>query len=168
MLGILYAVHLQDYEAAAEYLEHAVRVDPSDGQANYHYGWLLAFKLNREYERARRHIARAVQNAPQDAQIQKTYADLFWEKMNDYPRARREYQKCLEQFSTQYTPQILAMIHCGYAGTLMIAGENTLAESHFRQALSLDPENEDISVMYAGCLQKNGKDLDKAEEYLFC
>ena len=159
MLFSDYLAAKDDMKGAAEQMDYAVNLDPTDAQA---WNRLLVLNIISEnYEAAIAAGARAIELNPNDIELYGYIAPAYY-NIKQYDKAIEVYKKALAAVDSTDTEH-RSMFLGGMGDAKFSMGDTIGAFALYDQAIEIDPNNVSILNNYAYFLTLCNRDLDKAE-----
>lgn len=159
MLFSDYLAAKDDMKGAAEQMDYAVNLDPTDAQA-----WNRLLVLNIISENYGAAIAagdRAIELNPNDIELYGYIAPAYY-NIKQYDKAIEVYKKALAAVDSTDTEH-RSMFLGGMGDAKFSMGDTIGAFALYDQAIEIDPNNVSILNNYAYFLTLCNRDLDKAE-----
>lgn len=159
MLFSDYLAAKDDMKGAAEQMDYAVNLDPTDAQA-----WNRLLVLNIISENYEATIAagdRAIELNPNDIELYGYIAPAYY-NIKQYDKAIEVYKKALAAVDSTDTEH-RSMFLGGMGDAKFSMGDTIGAFALYDQAIEIDPNNVSILNNYAYFLTLCNRDLDKAE-----
>lgn len=159
MLFSDYLAAKDDMKGAAEQMDYAVNLDPTDAQA-----WNRLLVLNIISENYKAAIAagdRAIELNPNDIELYGYIAPAYY-NIKQYDKAIEVYKKALAAVDSTDTEH-RSMFLGGMGDAKFSMGDTIGAFALYDQAIEIDPNNVSILNNYAYFLTLCNRDLDKAE-----
>lgn len=159
MLFSDYLAAKDDMKGAAEQMDYAVNLDPTDAQA-----WNRLLVLNIISENNEAAIAagdRAIELNPNDIELYGYIAPAYY-NIKQYDKAIEVYKKALAAVDSTDTEH-RSMFLGGMGDAKFSMGDTIGAFALYDQAIEIDPNNVSILNNYAYFLTLCNRDLDKAE-----
>ena len=159
MLFSDYLAAKDDMKGAAEQMDYAVNLDPTDAQA-----WNRLLVLNIVSENYKAAIAagdRAIELNPNDIELYGYIAPAYY-NIKQYDKAIEVYKKALAAVDSTDTEH-RSMFLGGMGDAKFSMGDTIGAFALYDQAIEIDPNNVSILNNYAYFLTLCNRDLDKAE-----
>lgn len=159
MLFSDYLAAKDDMKGAAEQMDYAVNLDPTDAQA---WNRLLVLNIISEnYEAAIAAGDRAIELNPNDIELYGYIAPAYY-NIKQYDKAIEVYKKALAAVDSTDTEH--RSMFLGGMGDAKFSMADTIgAFALYDQAIEIDPNNVSILNNYAYFLTLCNRDLDKAE-----
>lgn len=159
MLFSDYLAAKDDTKGAAEQMDYAVNLDPTDAQA---WNRLLVLNIISEnYEAAIAAGDRAIELNPNDIELYGYIAPAYY-NIKQYDKAIEVYKKALAAVDSTDTEH-RSMFLGGMGDAKFSMGDTIGAFALYDQAIEIDPNNVSILNNYAYFLTLCNRDLDKAE-----
>lgn len=159
MLFSDYLAAKDDMKGAAEQMDYAVNLDPTDAQA---WNRLLVLNIISEnYEAAIAAGDRAIELNPNNIELYGYIAPAYY-NIKQYDKAIEVYKKALAAVDSTDTEH-RSMFLGGMGDAKFSMGDNIGAFALYDQAIEIDPNNVSILNNYAYFLTLCNLDLDKAE-----
>ena len=159
MLFSDYLAAKDDMKGAAEQMDYAVNLDPTDAQA---WNRLLVLNIISEnYEAAIAAGDRAIELNPTDIELYGYIAPAYY-NIKQYDKAIEVYKKALAAVDSTDTEH-RSMFLGGMGDAKFSMGDTIGAFALYDQAIEIDPNNVSILNNYAYFLTLCNRDLDKAE-----
>ena len=159
MLFSDYLAAKDDMKGAAEQMDYAVNLDPTDAQA---WNRLLVLNIISEnYEAAIAAGDRAIELNPNDIELYGYIAPAYY-NIKQYDKAIDVYKKALAAVDSTDTEH-RSMFLGGMGDAKFSMGDTIGAFALYNQAIEIDPNNVSILNNYAYFLTLCNRDLDKAE-----
>lgn len=159
MLFSDYLAAKDDMKGAAEQMDYAVNLDPTDAQA---WNRLLVLNIISEnYEAAIAAGDRAIELNPNDIELYGYIAPAYY-NIKQYGKAIEVYKKALAAVDSTDTEH-RSMFLGGMGDAKFSMGDTIGAFALYDQAIEIDPNNVSILNNYAYFLTLCNRDLDKAE-----
>lgn len=159
MLFSDYLAAKDDMKGAAEQMDYAVNLDPTDAQA---WNRLLVLNIISEnYEAAIAAGDRAIELNPNDIELYGYIAPAYY-NIKQYDKAIEVYKKALAAVDSTDTEH-RSMFLGGMGDAKFSMGDTIGAFALYDQAIEIDPNNVSILNNYAYFLTLCNRDLDKAE-----
>ena len=159
MLFSDYLAAKDDMKGAAEQMDYAVNLDPTDAQA---WDRLLVLNIISEnYEAAIAAGDRAIELNPNDIELYGYIAPAYY-NIKQYDKAIEVYKKALAAVDSTDTEH-RSMFLGGMGDAKFSMGDTIGAFALYDQAIEIDPNNVSILNNYAYFLTLCNRDLDKAE-----
>lgn len=159
MLFSDYLAAKDDMKGAAEQMDYAVNLDPTDAQA---WNRLLVLNIISEnYEAAIAAGDRAIELNPNNIELYGYIAPAYY-NIKQYDKAIEVYKKALAAVDSTDTEH-RSMFLGGMGDAKFSMGDTTGAFALYDQAIEIDPNNVSILNNYAYFLTLCNRDLDKAE-----
>lgn len=159
MLFSDYLAAKDDMKGAAEQMDYAVNLDPTDAQA---WNRLLVLNIISEnYEAAIAAGDRAIELNPNDIELYGYIAPAYY-NIKQYDKAIEVYKKALAAVDSTDTEH-RSMFLGGMGDAKFSKGDTIGAFALYDQAIEIDPNNVSILNNYAYFLTLCNRDLDKAE-----
>lgn len=159
MLFSDYLAAKDDMKGAAEQMDYAVNLDPTDAQA---WNRLLVLNIISEnYEAAIAAGDRAIELNPNDIELYGYIAPAYY-NIKQYDKAIEVYKKALAAVDSTDTEH-RSMFLGGMGDAKFSMGDTIGAFALYDQAIEIDPNNVNILNNYAYFLTLCNRDLDKAE-----
>ena len=159
MLFSDYLATKDDMKGAAEQMDYAVNLDPTDAQA---WNRLLVLNIISEnYEAAIAAGDRAIELNPNDIELYGYIAPAYY-NIKQYDKAIEVYKKALAAVDSTDTEH-RSMFLGGMGDAKFSMGDTIGAFALYDQAIEIDPNNVSILNNYAYFLTLCNRDLDKAE-----
>ena len=159
MLFSDYLAAKDDMKGAAEQMDYAVNLDPTDAQA---WNRLLVLNIISEnYEAAIAAGDRAIELNPNDIELYGYIAPAYY-NIKQYDKAIAVYKKALAAVDSTDTEH-RSMFLGGMGDAKFSMGDTIGAFALYDQAIEIDPNNVSILNNYAYFLTLCNRDLDKAE-----
>ena len=159
MLFSDYLAAKDDMKGAAEQMDYAVNLDPTDAQA---WNRLLVLNIISEnYEAAIAAGDRAIELNPNDIELYGYIAPAYY-NIKQYDKAIEVYKKALAAVDSTDTEH-RSMFLGGMGDAKFSMGDTIGAFALYDQAIEIDPNNVSILNNYAYFLMLCNRDLDKAE-----
>ena len=159
MLFSDYLAAKDDMKGAAEQMDYAVNLDPTDAQA---WNRLLVLNIISEnYEAAIAAGDRAIELNPNDIELYGYIAPAYY-NIKQYDKAIEVYKKALAAVDSTDTKH-RSMFLGGMGDAKFSMGDTIGAFALYDQAIEIDPNNVSILNNYAYFLTLCNRDLDKAE-----
>lgn len=159
MLFSDYLAAKDDMKGAAEQMDYAVNLDPTDAQA---WNRLLVLNIISEnYEAAIAAGDRAIELNPNDIELYGYIAPAYY-NIKQYGKAIEVYKKALVAVDSTDTEH-RSMFLGGMGDAKFSMGDTIGAFALYDQAIEIDPNNVSILNNYAYFLTLCNRDLDKAE-----
>lgn len=159
MLFSDYLAAKDDMKGAAEQMDYAVNLDPTDAQA---WNRLLVLNIISEnYETAIAAGDRAIELNPNDIELYGYIAPAYY-NIKQYDKAIEVYKKALAAVDSTDTEH-RSMFLGGMGDAKFSMGDTIGAFALYDQAIEIDPNNVSILNNYAYFLTLCDRDLDKAE-----
>ena len=159
MLFSDYLAAKDDMKGAAEQMDYAVNLDPTDAQA---WNRLLVLNIISEnYEAAIAAGDRAIELNPNDIELYGYIAPAYY-NIKQYDKAIEVYEKALAAVDSTDTEH-RSMFLGGMGDAKFSMGDTIGAFALYDQAIEIDPNNVSILNNYAYFLTLCNRDLDKAE-----
>lgn len=159
MLFSDYLAAKDDMKGAAEQMDYAVNLDPTDAQA---WNRLLVLNIISEnYEAAIATGDRAIELNPNDIELYGYIAPAYY-NIKQYDKAIEVYKKALAAVDSTDTEH-RSMFLGGMGDAKFSMGDTIGAFALYDQAIEIDPNNVSILNNYAYFLTLCNRDLDKAE-----
>lgn len=159
MLFSDYLAAKDDMKGAAEQMDYAVNLDPTDAQA---WNRLLVLNIISEnYEAAIAAGDRAIELNPNDIELYGYIAPAYY-NIKQYDKAIEVYKKALTAVDSTDTEH-RSMFLGGMGDAKFSMGDTIGAFALYDQAIEIDPNNVSILNNYAYFLTLCNRDLDKAE-----
>ena len=159
MLFSDYLAAKDDMKGAAEQMDYAVNLDPTDAQA---WNSLLVLNIISEnYEAAIAAGDRAIELNPNDIELYGYIAPAYY-NIKQYDKAIEVYKKALAAVDSTDTEH-RSMFLGGMGDAKFSMGDTIGAFALYDQAIEIDPNNVSILNNYAYFLTLCNRDLDKAE-----
>ena len=159
MLFSDYLAAKDDMKGAAEQMDYAVNLDPTDAQA---WNRLLVLNIISEnYEAAIADGDRAIELNPNDIELYGYIAPAYY-NIKQYDKAIEVYKKALAAVDSTDTEH-RSMFLGGMGDAKFSMGDTIGAFALYDQAIEIDPNNVSILNNYAYFLTLCNRDLDKAE-----
>lgn len=159
MLFSDYLAAKDDMKGAAEQMDYAVNLDPTDTQA---WNRLLVLNIISEnYEAAIAAGDRAIELNPNDIELYGYIAPAYY-NIKQYDKAIEVYKKALAAVDSTDTEH-RSMFLGGMGDAKFSMGDTIGAFALYDQAIEIDPNNVSILNNYAYFLTLCNRDLDKAE-----
>lgn len=159
MLFSDYLTAKDDMKGAAEQMDYAVNLDPTDAQA---WNRLLVLNIISEnYEAAIAAGDRAIELNPNDIELYGYIAPAYY-NIKQYDKAIEVYKKALAAVDSTDTEH-RSMFLGGMGDAKFSMGDTIGAFALYDQAIEIDPNNVSILNNYAYFLTLCNRDLDKAE-----
>ncbi len=159
MLFSDYLAAKDDMKGAAEQMDYAVNLDPTDAQA---WNRLLVLNIISEnYEAAIAAGDRAIELNPNNIELYGYIAPAYY-NIKQYDKAIEVYKKALAAVDSTDTEHH-SMFLGGMGDAKFSMGDTIGAFSLYDQAIEIDPNNVSILNNYAYFLTLCNRDLDKAE-----
>ena len=159
MLFSDYLAAKDDMKGAAEQMDYAVNLDPTDAQA---WNRLLVLNIISEnYEAAIAAGDRAIELNPNDIELYGYIAPAYY-NIKQYDKAIEVYKKALAAVDSTDTEH-RSMFLGGMGDAKFSMGDTIGAFALYDQAIEIDPNNVSILNNYAYFLTLCDRDLDKAE-----
>mgnify|MGYP004647989371 FL=1 len=159
MLFSDYLAAKDDMKGAAEQMDYAVNLDPTDAQA-----WNRLLVLNIISENYKAAIAagdRAIELNPNDIELYGYIAPAYY-NIKQYDKAIEVYKKALAAVDSTDTEH-RSMFLGGMGDAKFSMGDTIGAFALYDKAIEIDPNNVSILNNYAYFLTLCNRDLDKAE-----
>lgn len=159
MLFSDYLAAKDDMKGAAEQMDYAVNLDPTDAQA---WNRLLVLNIISEnYEAAIAAGDRAIELNPNNIELYGYIAPAYY-NIKQYDKAIEVYKKALAAVDSTDTDH-RSMFLGGMGDAKFSMGDTIGAFALYDQAIEIDPNNVSILNNYAYFLTLCNRDLDKAE-----
>lgn len=159
MLFSDYLAAKDDMKGAAEQMDYAVNLDPTDAQA---WNRLLVLNIISEnYEAAIAAGDRAIELNPNDIELYGYIAPAYY-NIKQYDKAIEVYKKALAAVDSTDTEH-RSMFLGGMGDAKFSMGDTIGAFALYDQAIEIDPNNVSILNNYAYFLTLCNRNLDKAE-----
>lgn len=159
MLFSDYLAAKDDMKGAAEQMDYAVNLDPTDAQA---WNRLLVLNIISEnYEAAIAAGDRAIELNPNNIELYGYIAPAYY-NIKQYDKAIEVYKKALAAVDSTDTEHC-SMFLGGMGDAKFSMGDTIGAFALYDQAIEIDPNNVSILNNYAYFLTLCNRDLDKAE-----
>lgn len=159
MLFSDYLAAKDDMKGAAEQMDYAVNLDPTDAQA---WNRLLVLNIISEnYEAAIAAGDRAIELNPNDIELYGYIAPAYY-NIKQYDKSIEVYKKALAAVDSTDTEH-RSMFLGGMGDAKFSMGDTIGAFALYDQAIEFDPNNVSILNNYAYFLTLCNRDLDKAE-----
>lgn len=159
MLFSDYLAAKDDMKGAAEQMDYAVNLDPTDAQV---WNRLLVLNIISEnYEAAIAAGDRAIELNPNDIELYGYIAPAYY-NIKQYDKAIEVYKKALAAVDSTDTEH-RSMFLGGMGDAKFSMGDTIGAFALYDQAIEFDPNNVSILNNYAYFLTLCNRDLDKAE-----
>ncbi len=159
MLFSDYLAAKDDMRGAAEQMDYAVNLDPTDAQA---WNRLLVLNIISEnYEAAIAAGDRAIELNPNNIELYGYIAPAYY-NIKQYDKAIEVYKKALAAVDSTDTEH-RSMFLGGMGDAKFSMGDTIGAFALYDQAIEIDPNNVSILNNYAYFLTLCNRDLDKAE-----
>ncbi len=159
MLFSDYLAAKDDMKGAAEQMDYAVNLDPTDAQA---WNRLLVLNIISEnYEAAIATGDRAIELNPNNIELYGYIAPAYY-NIKQYDKAIEVYKKALAAVDSTDTEH-RSMFLGGMGDAKFSMGDTIGAFALYDQAIEIDPNNVSILNNYAYFLTLCNRDLDKAE-----
>lgn len=159
MLFSDYLAAKDDMKGAAEQMDYAVNLDPTDAQA---WNRLLVLNIISEnYEAAIAAGDRAIELNPNNIELYGYIAPAYY-NIKQYDKAIEVYKKALAAVDSTDTEH-RSMFLGGMGDAKFSIGDTIGAFALYDQAIEIDPNNVSILNNYAYFLTLCNRDLDKAE-----
>ena len=159
MLFSDYLAAKDDMKGAAEQMDYAVNLDPTDAQA---WNRLLVLNIISEnYEAAIAAGDRSIELNPNDIELYGYIAPAYY-NIKQYDKAIEVYKKALAAVDSTDTEH-RSMFLGGMGDAKFSMGDTIGAFALYDQAIEIDPNNVSILNNYAYFLTLCNRDLDKAE-----
>lgn len=159
MLFSDYLAAKDDMKGAAEQMDYAVNLDPTDAQA---WNRLLVLNIISEnYEAAIAAGDRAIELNPNNIELYGYIAPAYY-NIKQYDKAIEVYKKALATVDSTDTEH-RSMFLGGMGDAKFSMGDTIGAFALYDQAIEIDPNNVSILNNYAYFLTLCNRDLDKAE-----
>ena len=159
MLFSDYLAAKDDMKGAAEQMDYAVNLDPTDAQA---WNRLLVLNIISEnYEAAIAAGDRAIELNPNNIELYGYIAPAYY-NIKQYDKALEVYKKALAAVDSTDTEH-RSMFLGGMGDAKFSMGDTIGAFALYDQAIEIDPNNVSILNNYAYFLTLCNRDLDKAE-----
>lgn len=159
MLFSDYLAAKDDMKGAAEQMDYAVNLDPTDAQA---WNRLLVLNIILEnYEAAIAAGDRAIELNPNNIELYGYIAPAYY-NIKQYDKAIEVYKKALAAVDSTDTEH-RSMFLGGMGDAKFSMGDTIGAFALYDQAIEIDPNNVSILNNYAYFLTLCNRDLDKAE-----
>lgn len=159
MLFSDYLAAKDDMKGAAEQMDYAVNLDPTDAQA---WNRLLVLNIISEnYEAAIAAGDRAIELNPNNIELYGYIAPAYY-NIKQYDKAIEVYEKALAAVDSTDTEH-RSMFLGGMGDAKFSMGDTIGAFALYDQAIEIDPNNVSILNNYAYFLTLCNRDLDKAE-----
>ena len=159
MLFSDYLAAKDDMKGAAEQMDYAVNLDPTDAQA---WNRLLVLNIISEnYEAAIAAGDRAIELNPNDIELYGYIAPAYY-NIKQYDKAIEVYKKALAAVDSTDTEH-RSMFLGGMGDAKFSMGDTIGTFALYDQAIEIDPNNVSILNNYAYFLTLCNRDLDKAE-----
>lgn len=159
MLFSDYLAAKDDMKGAAEQMDYAVNLDPTDAQA---WNRLLVLNIISEnYEAAITAGDRAIELNPNNIELYGYIAPAYY-NIKQYDKAIEVYKKALAAVDSTDTEH-RSMFLGGMGDAKFSMGDTIGAFALYDQAIEIDPNNVSILNNYAYFLTLCNRDLDKAE-----
>lgn len=159
MLFSDYLAAKDDMKGAAEQMDYAVNLDPTDAQA---WNRLLVLNIISEnYEAAIAAGDRAIELNPNNIELYGYIAPAYY-NIKQYNKAIEVYEKALAAVDSTDTEH-RSMFLGGMGDAKFSMGDTIGAFALYDQAIEIDPNNVSILNNYAYFLTLCNRDLDKAE-----
>ena len=159
MLFSDYLAAKDDMKGAAEQMDYAVNLDPTDAQA---WNRLLVLNIISEnYEAAIAAGDRAIELNPNNIELYGYIAPAYY-NIKQYDKAIEVYKKALTAVDSTDTEH-RSMFLGGMGDAKFSMGDTIGAFALYDQAIEIDPNNVSILNNYAYFLTLCNRDLDKAE-----
>lgn len=159
MLFSDYLAAKDDMKGAAEQMDYAVNLDPTDAQA---WNRLLVLNIISEnYEAAIAAGDRAIELNPNNIELYGYIAPVYY-NIKQYDKAIEVYKKALAAVDSTDTEH-RSMFLGGMGDAKFSMGDTIGAFALYDQAIEIDPNNVSILNNYAYFLTLCNRDLDKAE-----
>ena len=159
MLFSDYLAAKDDMKGAAEQMDYAVNLDPTDAQA---WNRLLVLNIISEnYEAAIAAGDRAIELNPNNIELYGYIAPAYY-NIKQYDKAIEVYKKALAAVDSTDTEH-RSMFLGGMGDAKFSMGDTIGAFALYDQAIEIDPNNVSILNNYAYFLTHCNRDLDKAE-----
>ena len=159
MLFSDYLAAKDDMKGAAEQMDYAVNLDPTDAQA---WNRLLVLNIISEnYEAAIAAGDRAIELNPNDIELYGYIAPAYY-NIKQYDKAIEVYKKALAAVDSTDTEH-RSMFLGGMGDAKFSMGDTIGAFALYDQAIEINPNNVSILNNYAYFLTLCNRDLDKAE-----
>lgn len=159
MLFSDYLAAKDDMKGAAEQMDYAVNLDPTDAQA---WNRLLVLNIISEnYETAIAAGDRAIELNPNNIELYGYIAPAYY-NIKQYDKAIEVYKKALAAVDSTDTEH-RSMFLGGMGDAKFSMGDTIGAFALYDQAIEIDPNNVSILNNYAYFLTLCNRDLDKAE-----
>ncbi len=159
MLFSDYLAAKDDMKGAAEQMDYAVNLDPTDAQA---WNRLLVLNIISEnYEAAIAAGDRAIELNPNNIELYGYIAPAYY-NIKQYDKAIEVYKKALAAVDSTDTEH-RSMFLGGMGDAKFSMGDTIGAFALYDQAIEIDPNNVSILNNYAYFLTLCNRDLDKAE-----
>lgn len=160
MLFSDYLAAKDDMKGAAEQMDYAVNLDPTDAQA---WNRLLVLNIISEnYEAAIAAGDRAIELNPNNIELYGYIAPAYY-NIKQYDKAIEVYKKALAAVDSTDTEH-RSMFLGGMGDAKFSMGDTIGAFALYDQAIEIDPNNVSILNNYAYFLTLCNRDLDKAEQ----
>lgn len=154
-----YFIARQDYVNAAEQLQYALDIDPSDAD-----NWKRLMMVDLMAEKFPEAVAaaeKALEYNPDNIDLYQYIAPAYYQ-MKEYDKAIDLYELCLTKAdSTDYTLQ--SNVYGGMGDVYYALGDTIKAFANYDKSLEINPNNISILNNYAYFLAVSGTNLDKAE-----
>ena len=154
-----YLVARKDYRGAAEQLQYALDIEPSNIES-----WkriVVAYILNDDYDKAIEMGQRALEYNPDDMELY-SYLGPSYYQIKQYDKSIEVYKKALA-VAPESDHETRSSLTGGLGDVYQAKGDSSRAVACYEEALQLDPGNTSVMNNYAYFLSNSGGDLDKAE-----
>ena len=107
-------------------LEAGLRYSPSDWKLHYYLGTLLTAKL--QWHQGLEHLVAARKEKPKYPVLYRNLGEIYWHRLDDYPKAQAEYEKALalDPNDSEY--------HLALDRLYSLQGDHAKRDSLFQQA----------------------------------
>ena len=154
-----YLVARKDYRGAAEQLQYALDIEPSNIES-----WkriVVAYILNDDYDKAIEMGQRALEYNPDDMELY-SYLGPSYYQIKQYDKAIEVYNKALA-VAPEEDRETRSSLMGGLGDVYQAKGDLKRAVDCYDRALELDPGNTSVMNNYAYFLSNSGGDLERAE-----
>lgn len=155
-----YFVVKKDYRKAAEQMEYAVDIDPSN--ADYWKKLMMVNLMAEQYPQAVAAGDKALEYNPKNTDLYQYIGPAYYQ-MKEYDKALEVYDRCLTVADT-LDFRLKASVLTGKGDVYYALKDTAQSFACYEEALKLDPTNVSLMNNYAYFLAVEGKDLDKAEQ----
>lgn len=158
----LYSEYLaarKDYRGAAEQLQYALDIEPSNIES-----WkriVVAYILNDDYDKAIEMGQRALEYNPDDMELY-SYLGPSYYQIKEYDKSIEVYRKALA-VAPDDDRETRSSLTGGLGDVYQARGDSARAVACYEEALTLDPSNTSVMNNYAYYLSNSGGDLARAE-----